>query len=114
MINGWYSAFGNYLPGREILATFWTLMRYITIFSIVFFSSFYAIGQSADTTAIQQVMADFISAWNVHDPKAFSMVFAEDADFTNIKGLGAHGRLNIDSFHAPFFRTCSKNSFQKI
>jgi len=76
--------------------------------------SMHSIGQMPDSAGIHQVLVDFVSAWNNHDAKAFSMVFAEDADFTNIRGMGAHGRTNIDSFHAPVFRTLFKDSYQKI
>jgi uncharacterized protein (TIGR02246 family) len=69
---------------------------------------------AADEASIHQVLAKFIGAWNLHDAKAFSMVFAEDADFTNIRGASAHGRTNIDSFHAPVFRTLFKDSYQKV
>lgn len=98
-------------------------MRYTTLLPILL-SSFCSVGQPVDTpaakgsaadeTSIHQVLADFISAWNLHDAKAFSMVFTEDADFTNVRGMSAHGRTNIDSFHAPVFRTWFKDSYQKI
>src|SRR6185369_6740080 len=32
---------------------------------------------------------------------AFSMVFHEDADFTNVWGMTAHGRKAIEEFHRP-------------
>jgi hypothetical protein len=34
------------------------------------------------------------SAAVINDAKAFSMVFGEEADFTNVRGMGAHGRTN--------------------
>jgi len=95
-----------------------------TLFPLLLLASCSAFCQPADSipgnrnapgeAAIHQVLTDFITAWNSHDAKAFSMVFAEDADFTNIRGMSAHGRLNIDSFHAPVFRTWFKDSYQKI
>src|SRR6266498_4552275 len=39
-----------------------------------------------DEVRIKEVLANFIEAWNKHDAKAFSMVFAEDTDFTNAQG----------------------------
>jgi uncharacterized protein (TIGR02246 family) len=99
-------------------------MRYPNFLPILLLSSFGSMGQPADSPAakgsaadeagIQQVLAEFVDAWNLHDPNAFSMVFAEDADFTNVRGMSAHGRTNIDSFHAPVFRTWFKDSYQKI
>ncbi len=99
-------------------------MSYPSFLPILLLYSFTSVGQHADKPAakdsaadeagIQQVLAEFVGAWNLHDPNAFSMVFAEDADFTNIRGMSAHGRINIDSFHAPVFRTLFKDSYQKI
>ncbi len=63
---------------------------------------------------IKQVLTDFVEAWNHHDAKAFSMVFAEDADFTNVRGMSAHGRTEVESVHAPRFATNFKDSNQKI
>jgi len=34
-------------------------------------------------------MNRFTDAWGRHDAKAFAAVFAEDADFTNWRGIGA-------------------------
>jgi uncharacterized protein (TIGR02246 family) len=89
-------------------------MRYVIVLILSLVLSMDSIGQMPDSAGIHQVLVDFVSAWNNHDANAFSMVFAEDADFTNIRGMGAHGRTNIDSFHAPVFRTLFKNSHQKI
>ena len=42
------------------------------------------------------------------------MVFAEDADFTNVGGVSAHGRAEVERFHAPRFATTFKDSHQKM
>ncbi|MFL6374419.1 MAG: SgcJ/EcaC family oxidoreductase [Pyrinomonadaceae bacterium] len=63
---------------------------------------------------IRQVVADFMAAWNQHDAKAFSMVFAPDAEFTNVLGVSAAGRDEIERFHAPRFTTTFKNSHQTM
>lgn len=60
---------------------------------------------SKEDEGIRNVLASFIEAWNKHDAKAFSMVFAEHADFTNVRGTSVHGRTEIEKFHAPFFAT---------
>ena len=70
-------------------------------------------GKEADQKAIRDVMDRFIDAWNGHDAHAFAAVFAEDADFTNVLGIGASGRSKIEEFHAPVFATIFKNSHQK-
>ena len=67
-----------------------------------------------DEKGINQVLTAFVEAWNHHDAKAFSMVFAEDADFTNVRGMSAHGRAEVEKFHAPRFATKFKDSNQKI
>jgi uncharacterized protein (TIGR02246 family) len=63
---------------------------------------------------IRKVLADFTGAWNSHDAKAFSMDFAEDADFTNVRGVSAQGRTEIEKFHAPRFATIFKDTHLTI
>jgi uncharacterized protein (TIGR02246 family) len=101
---------------KEIMryTTFLVILLGLSLCSVAQLSDSSSTGKSASEAAIHQVLVDFVSAWNVHDAAAFSMVFTEDADFTNIRGMGAHGRTNIDSFHAPVFRTWFKNSHQDI
>ncbi len=70
-------------------------------------------GGAPDRQAIRDVMDRFVDGWNRHDAKAFSAVFAEDADFTNWRGTGATGRTKMEEFHAPMFATIFKNSHQK-
>jgi len=72
-----------------------------------------ALGQSGtepDRKAIRDVMDRFVAAWNRHDAHAFAAVFADDADFTNVLGMGASGRSKIEEFHVPVFATIFKNS----
>jgi uncharacterized protein (TIGR02246 family) len=66
-----------------------------------------------DEHAIHAVMDRFMDAWNHHDAKAFAAVFAEDADFTNVRGVGASGRAKIEAFHAPVFATIFSKSHQE-
>lgn len=42
------------------------------------------------------------------------MVFAVDADCTNVGGMGAHGRSEVEKFHASRFATKFKDTYQKI
>jgi uncharacterized protein (TIGR02246 family) len=70
-------------------------------------------GSEVDQKAIREVMDQFVAAWNRHDAHAFAAVFAEDADFTNVRGMGASGRAKIEEFHAPVFATIFKNSVLK-
>ena len=71
-------------------------------------------GGGSDDQGIRQVLSGFVEAWNRHDASAFSMAFAEDADFTNVRGTGAHGRSDIEKFHAPLFTSLFKDSILKI
>jgi uncharacterized protein (TIGR02246 family) len=71
-------------------------------------------GSTRDEERIRKALADFVDAWNKHDARAFSMVFAEDADFTNVRGTSAHGRVEIEKFHAPLFATRFKDTNQKM
>lgn len=63
---------------------------------------------------IRKVLADFEAAWNRHDAKAFSMVFSEDADFTNVRGQGATGRSAVEKFHSTPFATIFKDTHLEI
>jgi uncharacterized protein (TIGR02246 family) len=65
-----------------------------------------------DRSAIAQSVANFVSAWNIHDAHAFAATFTEDADFTNVAGTHANGRANIEAFHAPMFAGVFKDSHQ--
>jgi uncharacterized protein (TIGR02246 family) len=95
-------------------------MKYllITLLSVMF--SAYSNGQTKDTVnakdeeLIKKVLTDFTDSWNKHDAKAFSNVFSEDADFTNVRGTSAHGRSEVEKFHAPLFTTRFKDTYQKI
>ncbi|HUS00763.1 MAG TPA: SgcJ/EcaC family oxidoreductase [Chitinophagaceae bacterium] len=69
---------------------------------------------TSERECIQQVLNDFADAWNVHNAKLFSRLFAVDADFTNVKGVYRHGRTAFEEFHAPFFKTVWSSSTLKI
>ena len=69
---------------------------------------------AGDEINIRKVLKRFAEAWNRHDAEAFSLAFAEDADFTNVLGMSAHGRTEVAKFHAPIFATIFKDSSLKI
>ena len=73
-----------------------------------------AAGDLQAEQGISKVLADFLAAWNKHDARAFSLVFAEDADFTNVAGISAHGRAEVEKFHAPRFATTFKDTHQTV
>ena len=99
----------------------------IVTLSLFLIASAYSLGQlettslerestanAKDEEEIQKVLAQQAEAWNRHDAKAFSLVFAEDADFTNVVGMSAHGRAEIEEFHAPMFATRFKDTHLNI
>ncbi|MHB8411763.1 MAG: SgcJ/EcaC family oxidoreductase [Candidatus Acidiferrales bacterium] len=65
-----------------------------------------------DRAAIEQTVERFLDAWNKHDAHSFAMTFTEDADFTNVAGMHARGRANVETFHAQIFATVFKSSHQ--
>jgi uncharacterized protein (TIGR02246 family) len=70
-------------------------------------------GHAADEAAIKSVVADrWMAGWNAHDAHQFCSVFAEDADFTNVRGQSASGRADIEKFHAQAFERFFKQSHQ--
>jgi uncharacterized protein (TIGR02246 family) len=69
--------------------------------------------QPADKAAINAVITDrFLAGWNAHDAHLFASAFAPDADFTNVRGVGASGRENIEQFHAQAFQKMFMQSHQ--
>jgi uncharacterized protein (TIGR02246 family) len=69
-----------------------------------------AAGKGGEEDAIRGVVDRFMEAWNRHDAHAFAALFAEDADFTNVMGMGARGRAKIEEFHASSFLSMFKDS----
>jgi uncharacterized protein (TIGR02246 family) len=57
----------------------------------------------ADSRAIKQVFAEWYEAFTRHDAHAAAMTFAEDADFTNMRGAHDHGRKAIEAHLASLF-----------
>ncbi len=67
-------------------------------------------GSAKDQIEIKKALADSVGAWNRHDAKAFSMLFAADADFIDVLGLAVQGRAAIEGLHASLFATTFKES----
>src|SRR5260370_31622014 len=73
---------------------------------VVFAISYLSRGASStvpanDEKPIRALIAASGEAFAKLDAHAFSMVFHEDADFTNVWGMTAHGRKAIEEFHRP-------------
>lgn len=60
--------------------------------------------------AADTIAAALVETWNRHDAKAFSSIFSREADFTNVFGMKASGRDEVERFHAPLFATMFSNS----
>jgi uncharacterized protein (TIGR02246 family) len=69
-------------------------------------------GADADSVAIKQVCADFSENFSLHDAHGVAMTFAEDADFTNMRGSHSHGRADIEKWFASLFRGNLKDSLR--
>jgi uncharacterized protein (TIGR02246 family) len=69
-------------------------------------------GAGADSVAIKQVCADFSENFSRHDAHGVAMTFAEDADFTNMRGSHSHGRADIEKWFASLFRGNLKDSLR--
>jgi uncharacterized protein (TIGR02246 family) len=57
--------------------------------------------ETGDEKPVRALIAALGDAFAKLDAHAFSMVFHEDADFTNVWGMTAHGRKAIEEFHRP-------------
>src|SRR5216683_3609181 len=66
----------------------------------------------ADSVAIKQVCADFSENFSRHDAHGVALTFAEDADFTNMRGSHSHGRADIEKWFASLFRGNLKDSLR--
>jgi uncharacterized protein (TIGR02246 family) len=63
-----------------------------------------------DSAAIKQIFTDFYESFSHHDAHATAMTFAEDADFTNMRGIHRHGRTEIEAWFANLFKGNLKSS----
>jgi uncharacterized protein (TIGR02246 family) len=66
----------------------------------------------ADSAAIKQMCADFSENFSRHNAHGVAMTFAEDADFTNMRGNHSHGRMDIENWFASLFRGNLKDSLR--
>lgn len=55
---------------------------------------------AADEAAIRQRCAEFVAAWNRHDPHAMAATWTEDGDVINPAGREAKGRAGIEQILA--------------
>lgn len=67
-------------------------------------------GSEADSAAITKLCADFSENFTRHDAHGVAATFAEDADFTNMRGSHSHGRADVEKWFANLFRGNLKDS----
>jgi len=64
----------------------------------------------AESAAITKTCADFSENFTRHDAHGVAMTFAEDADFTNMRGNHSRGRKDIENWFAGLFKGNLKDS----
>jgi uncharacterized protein (TIGR02246 family) len=64
----------------------------------------------AADAAIRQLVENYSTAFNNHDARAVAMLYAENADFTNMFGASQHGRPAIEKTYAGLFSGRLKDS----
>jgi uncharacterized protein (TIGR02246 family) len=67
----------------------------------------------ADRAAIRVIVQRYEDAWNAHDPRSFSQIFAPDGEFTNVRGVDSSGPAGIEKAHTPLFKGMFAHSHQQ-
>src|SRR5262245_5340858 len=65
---------------------------------------------AAPDAIIRQLIARLVDAWNAHDARAYAAPFRPDAEFTNVFGMRANSRAEIEAMHAAVYRTLFRDS----
>jgi len=85
------------------------LLLLVTLPCAVFAQS-QPVGSDADSAAIKKTCADFSESFTRHDAHAVAMTFAEDGDFTNMRGNHSNGRKDIEKWFSGLFAGNLKDS----
>jgi uncharacterized protein (TIGR02246 family) len=59
----------------------------------------------SDVQAIHALVDQMTAAFNAHDARAATAMYADDADFVSVRGERAHGRTEIEKQLAHIFAT---------
>lgn len=59
--------------------------------------------EDPNAAAVQRIVNDYSERMNRHDAHDVASLFAEDGDFTNMRGDSEHGRKKIEAFYAKLF-----------
>ena len=65
---------------------------------------------AAADAMIRHLIARIVDAWNAHDARAYAAPFKPVAEFTNVFGMRATSRVEIEAMHAAVFRTLFRDS----
>jgi len=65
---------------------------------------------SADDTAIKDVVAGFSTGWNTHDAHAMCVSLADDVEWVNWRGEPLGTRKDVEEEHAKLFADLYKNT----
>src|SRR5512143_2292235 len=68
----------------------------------------------ASEATIRKLYADFIAAWNAHDPKKMASYWALDGDTIEPDGMVAKGRAELEKHFAEEQATAMKDSTLKL
>ena len=68
----------------------------------------------ANDDAIRGLYAEFVTAWNAHDPKAMASFYAIDGDTMEPDGMNAKGRPEVEKHFAEEHATAFKNTELKL
>ena len=66
--------------------------------------------KEADSAAIKMLLSKFTAGFNSHDAAAMGALFADNADFTNLRGASLHGREKIQANFVTLFKTLLKDA----
>lgn len=69
-----------------------------------------AAGTDADTSGVKLVVSGYDDAFNQHDARAIGALFAEEGDFTNMRGASKHGRKDIEQNYGTLFAGVLKSA----
>jgi uncharacterized protein (TIGR02246 family) len=66
--------------------------------------------KEADSAAIKMLLSKFTDGFNRHGAAAMGPLFADNADFTNLRGASQHGREKIQANFVTLFKTILKDA----
>jgi uncharacterized protein (TIGR02246 family) len=65
------------------------------------------LNQLSTDVAVKKLIDEFVYAWNKHNVKLFSELFAEDGERTDVFGYLMNSKEEIERMHAfPFLQLC--------